>query len=131
MIRRVEAHTDFVDMGATDFGRADPIQDSSITGATKVARVAESHGLDVEYHLAGPHTRHSMAATRNTNDYELGLVGPEASVPHSEPPVYEVYTDEVDALDDEDTVPVPTVQAGVEYDWAYIEDNATDVTVAD
>jgi len=31
MIRRVEAHTDFVDMGATDFGRADPIQDSILS----------------------------------------------------------------------------------------------------
>ncbi|MFC4360389.1 enolase C-terminal domain-like protein [Halobium salinum] len=132
MIRGVEAHTDFVDAGATDFVRADPVWDGGITGAMKIARVAEGHGLDVEYHLAGPHTRHCMAATRNANYYELGLVGPEASVPHSEPPVYDSYTDGVDALDGDGTVPVPDGPGlGVDYDWAYIEDNATDVVVAE
>ncbi|HET7323885.1 MAG TPA: enolase C-terminal domain-like protein, partial [Halococcus sp.] len=128
MLRGVEAHTDFVDSGATDFVRADPVWDGGITGAMKIARVAEGHGLDVEFHLAGPQTRHCMAAVRNTNYYELGLIGPEARVPHSEPPVYDSYTDAVWTLDDDGTVAVPSGPGlGVTYDWEYITDHASDV----
>ena len=56
--------------------RADPEYDMGITGAMKIAHLAEALGLDVEIHACGPAHRHCMAAMRNTNFYELALVGP-------------------------------------------------------
>lgn len=123
--RWVEPHADAIAADATEFVRADPDWDGGITGAMKIARVAEAFGLDVEYHLASPATRHCMAATRNTNYYELGLVAPDCLVPHSEPPVYEEYTDALSAAED-GRYPVPDGPGlGVEYDWDFIEANAT------
>jgi len=68
----------------------EPISEWDLDGH---ARVAEGFGLDVEYHLAGPAQGHPIAATRNSNFYELGLVGPTSGPPHAEPPVYDGYTD--------------------------------------
>ena len=127
LVRGVEPHADFAAAEATDFLRADPEWDGGITGAMKIARVAEGFGLDVEYHLAGPAQRHCMAATRNSNYYELGLLHPESPTPHTESPVYcDGYTDSVESLDSNGTVPVPDGPGlGVTYDWEYIEANAT------
>ena len=61
---------------ATDFVRADPKYDAGITGAMKVVSMAEGFDLDVEFHAPGPAQRHCIAATRNTNYYELALVHP-------------------------------------------------------
>jgi len=124
-VRGLELHTDFIANEATDFVRADPEYDAGITGATKIARVAEGFGLDVEYHAPGPAQRHLMAATRNSNYYELALVHPDARNPI--PPVYNGdYNDQIDAIDDDGTVPVPDDPGlGVDYDWEFIEDNAT------
>lgn len=124
-IRGLESHTDFVANEATDFVRADPEYDGGITGAMKVAHVAEGFGLDVEYHAPGPAQRHCMAATRNTNYYELALVHPFVKNPIA--PVYEGdYSDYMDAIDENGTVPVPDGPGlGVEYDWDFIEENAT------
>ena len=124
-IRGLEMHTDFIASEATDFVRADPEYDAGITGAVKIARVAEGFGLDVEYHAPGPAQRHCMAATRNSNYYELALVHPEVDNPI--PPVYEGdYSDYIDAVDEEGTVPVPDSPGlGVDYDWDFIEENAT------
>ena len=132
-MRGVEAHADFIAAEATDFVRADVEWDGGITGAMKIARIAEGFGLDVEYHLAGPAQRHCMAATRNTNYYEIGLVHPDSPVPHTEPPVYaDGYTDRVDAIGDDGAFPVPDGPGlGVEYDWDYIEAHATDRRVYD
>jgi L-alanine-DL-glutamate epimerase-like enolase superfamily enzyme len=125
LVRDLEPHADFAAAEATDFLRADPEWDGGITGAIRIARVAEGLGLDVEYHLPGPAHRHLMAATRNSNYYELGLVGPSSGPPHAEPPVYEDYTDRLEAIEDDGTFPVPDGPGlGVEYDWNYIEDNA-------
>ena len=125
MVRGLEPHADFAAAEATDFLRADPEWDAGITGAIKIARVAEGFGLDVEYHLAGPAQRHLMAATRNSNFYELGLVGPSSGPPHAEPPVYDGYTDRLERVDDDGTFRVPDGPGlGVEYDWDYIEENA-------
>jgi L-alanine-DL-glutamate epimerase-like enolase superfamily enzyme len=43
------------------------------------------------------------------------------------PPVYEEgYSDMIETVDDDGTVAVPDgAGLGVDYDWAYIEDNAT------
>ena len=127
LVRGLESHADFAAAEATDFLRADPEWDAGVTGAIKIARVAEGLGLDVEYHLAGPAQRHCLAATRNSNFYEVGLVGPSSGPPHAEPPVYEAYTDRLEAVDDDGTVPVPDGPGlGVSYDWGFIRDNATD-----
>jgi L-alanine-DL-glutamate epimerase-like enolase superfamily enzyme len=124
-VRGLEPKTDFVANGATDFVRADPEYDAGVTGAMKVADVAEGFGLDVEFHAPGPAQRHCIAATRNTNYYELALVHPDCA--NTQPPVYRGdYSDMLDAVDDDGTVPVPDGPGlGVEYDWDYIEDNAT------
>jgi L-alanine-DL-glutamate epimerase-like enolase superfamily enzyme len=124
-VRGLEPHTDFVAAEATDFVRADPEYDAGITGAMKIARVAEGFGLDVEFHAPGPAQRHCMAATRNSNYYELALVHPE--VPNPVPPVYEGdYSDGLEDVDPDGTFPVPDGPGlGVEYDWEYVEDHAT------
>ncbi|MFB6140792.1 MAG: enolase C-terminal domain-like protein [Halosimplex sp.] len=124
-VRGLEPATDFVDAEATDFVRADPEYDGGITGAMKRARVAEGHGLDVEFHAPGPAQRHCMAATRNANYYEMALVHPDAA--NTTPPVYAGdYEDDLEAVDDEGTVPVPDGPGlGVDYDWDYIEANRT------
>jgi L-alanine-DL-glutamate epimerase-like enolase superfamily enzyme len=123
-VRGLEPHTDFIANGATDFVRADPEYDTGITGAMKLARVAEGFGLDVEFHAPGPAHRHCIAATRNTNYYELALVHPNCA--NTQPPVYENgYSDMIEDVED-GTVPVPDGPGlGVEYDWDYIEANQT------
>ncbi|MFB6151689.1 MAG: enolase C-terminal domain-like protein [Haloarculaceae archaeon] len=124
-VRGLEPFTDFIDVEATDFVRADPEYDGGITGAMKRARVAEGHGLDVEFHAPGPAQRHCIAATRNTNYYEMALVHPDA--PNTTPPVYDgSYEDQLDAVDDDGTVAVPDGPGlGVDYDWAFVRENAT------
>jgi L-alanine-DL-glutamate epimerase-like enolase superfamily enzyme len=124
-VRGLEMHTDFLANGGTEFMRADPEYDAGITGAMKVARVAEGFGADVEFHAPGPAQRHCIAATRNTNYYEMALVHPD--VPNTQPPVYEGdYLDQLDAIDDEGTVSIPDGPGlGVSYDWDYIYDNQT------
>ncbi|QLG61785.1 enolase C-terminal domain-like protein [Halorarum salinum] len=125
LVRGLEPHTDFLATEATDFARADPEWDAGITGAVKRARAAEGFGLDVEHHLAGPVQRHLLAATRNTNYYELGLVGPDFGVPHVEPPVYvDGYTDAMDAVDDGHVSVQDGPGLGVTYDWEYVEEHA-------
>lgn len=125
LVRGLEAHADFLTSEATDFLRADVTLDGGITGAMKIARTAEALGTDIEFHLPGPAERHCIAATQNTNYYELGLLHPEANKPHLEPPVYaDGYTDAVDSTDD-GTFSVPDgAGLGVTYDWSYIESQA-------
>ena len=124
-VRGLEAHTDFVATESTDFVRADPEYDAGITGAMKIARVAEGFGLDVEFHAPGPAQRQCIAAIRNTNYYEVALVHPLCR--NTQPPVYTGdYSDLLDTVDDEGTVSVPDGPGlGVEYDWEFIEDNKT------
>jgi len=124
-VRGLESHTDFVANEATDFVRADPEYDAGITGAMKIACVAEGFGLDVELHATGPAHRHCIAATRNANYYEMSIVHPECD--HTQPPVYDGdYEEGLDAIDDDGTVPVPDGPGlGVEYDWDFIYDNCT------
>lgn len=124
-IRGLEPATDFVANGATDFMRADPEYDAGITGAMKRAKVAEGFGIDVEFHAPGPAQRHCIAAIRNTNYYELALVHPDC--PNTQPPIYVGdYSDMIDTVDDNGMVEIPHGSGlGVDYDWDYIEDNAT------
>lgn len=116
-VRGIEPKADFVIAGGTDIVRADPEYDLGITGCMKIAHLAESLGLDVEIHACGPAHRHCMAAIRNTSFYELALVGPQ--MPNALPDVYASdYSDQLDAVDEEGAVPVPTgAGLGVVYDW--------------
>ena len=124
-VRGIEAHTDFIATESTDFVRADPEYDAGITGAMKIARIAEGFGLDVEFHAPGPAQRQCLAAIRNTNYYEVALVHPKCR--NTQPPVYnDGYSDFLDTVDSEGTVTVPDGPGlGVEYDWEFIEENKT------
>ncbi|WP_247004382.1 mandelate racemase family protein [Halosolutus gelatinilyticus] len=124
-VRGLESHADFVVGDGTDFVRADPEYDAGITGAMKVAHMAESFGLDVEFHAPGPAHRHCIAATRNTNYYELALLHPNCQ--NTQPPVYEgEYSDTIETIDEQGRVTVPDGPGlGVDYDWDYIEENRT------
>jgi L-alanine-DL-glutamate epimerase-like enolase superfamily enzyme len=132
LLRGVEQHADFLASEATDFLRADVKLDGGITGAMKIARITEGLGADVEFHLPGPAERHCVAATRNTNYYELGLVHPDSGTPSLEPPVYaDGYTDNLESSED-GTFAVPDGPGlGVTYDWSYVEDNETRRVVID
>ncbi len=96
-----------------------------VTGVMKIAHLGEALGLDVEIHACGPAHRHCMAAMRNTNFYELTLVGPKCGNPL--PPVYACdYSDELDGVDQDGCFPVPTGPGlGVEYDWDFIARHRT------
>lgn len=122
-VRGVEPKADFILAGGTDFVRADPEYDMGITGCMKIAHLAEALGLDCEIHASGPAHRHCMSAMRNTNYYEVALVGPDC--PNAMPPVYCCgYSDDLEAIGGDGCMPVPTGPGlGVAYDWDYIRHN--------
>ena len=128
-VRGVEPKADFIVAEATDFVRADPEYDLGITGTMKIAHLAESFGLDVEIHASGPAHRHCMAAIRNTNFYEVALVGPQCR--NAMPPVYSCgYSDELDAVGSDGCFVVPDGPGlGVTYDCEFIKHNQTRVHV--
>jgi L-alanine-DL-glutamate epimerase-like enolase superfamily enzyme len=128
-VRGLESHVDFIVADGTDFVRVDQDYDGGITGAMKIAHAAEGFGLDVEPHAPGPSRRQCMAATRNSNYYELGLVHPRVRPFHA--PVYTCgYSDEMDAIDGNGNVTVPDLPGlGVTFDWRYIEAHKTGRTV--
>jgi L-alanine-DL-glutamate epimerase-like enolase superfamily enzyme len=66
-----------------------------------------------------------MNAMRNTNFYEVALVGPDC--PNAMPPVYACgYSDALEAVGKDGCFPVPTGPGlGVVYDWDYIAANRT------
>ena len=82
----LEQHVDFIVNGGTDFVRTGTYEDGGITGAMKVARAAEGFGLDVEFHGGSIPHRHCIAAIRNTNYYELGLLHP--LIKNTKPPIH-------------------------------------------
>ena len=115
----------------TDFVRGDPDYDGGITGVMKIAHAAEGFGLDVELHPCGPAQRHLMAAIRNSNYYEMALVHPRLPFLPNVAPVYKSgYRDSLDAIDENGCIEVPQGPGlGVEYDWDYIAEHSTGVTV--
>ena len=63
----------------------------------KIAHLAEAFGIDAEIHACGPAHRHCMSAMRNSNYYEVALVGP--GTPNAVPPVYKCgYSDQLEAI---------------------------------
>jgi len=123
-VRGIEAKADFIVAGGTDFVRVDPEYDHGITGGLRIAHLGEAFGLDVEVHACGPAHRHLMSAMRNSNYYELALVGPDC--PNLVAPVYTCgYTDQLDCCGDDGCVAVPSGPGlGVDYDWDFIRRNA-------
>ncbi|MFH1085357.1 MAG: enolase C-terminal domain-like protein [Chloroflexota bacterium] len=124
-VRGVEPKADFLIAEATDFLRVDPVYDCGLTGAIKVAHIAEGFGVDAEVHAAGPAQRHLMAALRNSNYYEMALVHPK--VPYARNVIYACdYRDGLEAIDADGCVPVPQGPGlGVTYNWELIARNRT------
>jgi L-alanine-DL-glutamate epimerase-like enolase superfamily enzyme len=122
-IRGLESMATLTLADGTDFVRADPDFDIGITGTMKIAHFAEALGLDVEIHAPGPAHRHCMAAIRNTNFYELSMVGPSRGDFNA--PVYTCgYYDKLDDVGPDGCFPVPDGPGlGVLYDWDYINKN--------
>ena len=121
----LEPRINFMLAGATDFLRGDVFQDG-ITATMKLAHAAEGLGVDVELHGGDPATRHCMAAMRNSNYYEWGLVHPKIQVAPN--PIYkEGYLDgQLDGIDETGCIPVPEGPGlGVQYDWDFIEAQRT------
>ena len=122
-VRGFELHVDQIVGEGTDYVRADADYDGGITGVLKLAHAAEGFGLDCEIHAPGPAHRHCMAAIRNTNYYELGLVHPKIGRKQDARPLYrDGYSDDLDAVDDRGHVPVPQGPGlGVELDWDWVK----------
>ncbi len=126
-VRGFELHVDQIIGEGTDYVRADADYDGGITGVLKLAHAAEGFGLDCEIHAPGPAHRHCMAAIRNTNYYELGLVHPKIGRKQDARPLYrDGYSDDLDAVDDRGHVPVPQGPGlGVEIDWDWVKSRET------
>lgn len=120
-VRGLESKMNLILAGASDFVRVNPDLDMGITGALKVAHMAEAMGLDVEVHAAGPAHRHCVAAFRNANFYEQALVGPKSG--SSNAAVYTCgYADNLESIDSNGLLDVPDGPGlGVEHDWDYIK----------
>ena len=122
-VRGLEAVANLIVQGGTDFVRADPDFDMGITGTMKIAHLAEAMGLDVELHAPGPAQRACLSAIRNSNYYELSMVGPSRG--SFTGPVYACdYSDDLDSVGTDGCFPVPEGPGlGVVYDWDFIERN--------
>jgi L-alanine-DL-glutamate epimerase-like enolase superfamily enzyme len=125
-VRGVEAMANIVAADGTDFVRAHPDLDIGITGTMKIAHMAEAFGLDVELHGNGPAHRHCMNAIRNTNFYELAMVGPSRG--EAVGTFYRSdYSDKLDAVGKDGCYPpLKGPGLGVEYDWGYVKRNLID-----
>ena len=124
-VRGIEPKADFLLAGGTDFLRSDPEYDLGLTGCIKIHHLAESLGVDVEVHACGPAHRHLIGKSRNSNFYEVALVGPDC--PNAVPPIYRCgYSDYIDCIDSEGRVAVPDgIGLGVEIDWSFIQQHQT------
>jgi L-alanine-DL-glutamate epimerase-like enolase superfamily enzyme len=126
-VRSLEPHVDFALADATDFLRGDVGYDG-ITGVMKLAHASEALGIDIEFHGPGPAQRQCMAAVRNTNYYEMGLVHPQAPASHPAQLYGDGYRDTLDAIDPEGCVAVPQGPGlGVTIDWDWVSKQRTAV----
>lgn len=123
-VSTVEQRMDLILQKATDFVRGD-VRTHGLTGTLKLAHAAESVGIDIEPHTAGPEELHLMAAVKNANYYEVVWVHP--NVPDFNPPIYKnMNVTRLDCIDEKGMVQVPDGPGlGVEYDWDYISGHST------
>jgi L-alanine-DL-glutamate epimerase-like enolase superfamily enzyme len=123
-VKTIEQRMDLILQKATDFVRGD-VRTHGLTGTLKLAHAAESVGIDIEPHTAGPEQLHFMAAVKNANYYEVVWVHP--NVPDFNPPIYKnMNVTRLDCIDEEGMVQVPDGPGlGVEYDWDYISNHST------
>ncbi len=125
-VRTLQPHIDFALADATDYVRGD-IGYDGITGVMKLAHACEALGLDIEFHGPGPAARHCMAAIRNTNYYEMGLVHPKAPSSGASPVYADGYTDTLTSIDATGCVPVPQGPGlGVTLNWEWIRKQQID-----
>ena len=125
-VRSLEPHIDFAIADATDYVRGDVGYDG-ITGVMKLAHACEALGIDLEFHGPGPAQRQCMAAIRNTNYYEMGLLHPKAPASH-EPNLYIDYVDDLEAIDANGHVSIPQGPGlGVDINWDWVERNRVSV----
>ncbi len=123
-IRNLENSVDMLVNGASFFSRADPDYDGGITGCHKLVSASEGLGMDCEIHACGPAMRQLMAASRNSNLYEVNLVHPKCNNPWSLPVYDDSYSDQLDCIDTNGNVSVSNKPGlGVSYDWNYIYKN--------
>jgi L-alanine-DL-glutamate epimerase-like enolase superfamily enzyme len=124
-VRSLEPHIDFLVAEATDYVRGDVGYDG-ITGVIKLAHACEALGVDIEFHGPGPAQRQCMAAIRNTNYYEMGLLHPKAPASHA-PHLFEGdYQDTLEAVDSKGHVPIPQGPGlGVPINWDWVNKNKT------
>lgn len=124
-VRSLEPHIDFVIADATDYVRGDVGYDG-ITGVMKLAHACEALGVDIEFHGPGPAQRQCMAAVRNSNYYEMGLVHPKTGASHDVHLYKDGYCDTLDAIDARGHVPIPQKPGlGAEIDWDWVAKNRT------
>ena len=129
-VRSLEPHIDFVVADATDYVRGDVGYDG-ITGVMKLAHAAESLGIDIEFHGPSPAARQCMAAIRNTNYYEMGLVHPKVAASHA-PDLYQDHHDSLAAIDRRGHVPVgQTPGLGAQIDWDWVAAHRTGIRTYD
>lgn len=125
-VRGLEQKATLLIHGGCDILHIDPEYDLGITGAMKMAHLAESFGLDIQTHACGPAHRAVISAIRNTHFYEMALMGP--GMPNLIPPVYTCgYSDQPQDIGADGCVPVPQGPGlGVEYDWDFITSHQVD-----
>jgi L-alanine-DL-glutamate epimerase-like enolase superfamily enzyme len=123
-IHTIEERMAFVLADATDFIRAE-VAAEGITATMKMAHAAETLGLDVEPHTAGPAMLHFMAAVKNSNYYEVVWVHPD--VEDFNPPIFKnMNVTRLDCIDEDGMVDIPDGPGiGAEYDWEFINANST------
>jgi L-alanine-DL-glutamate epimerase-like enolase superfamily enzyme len=129
-VRGLEDRFNFITADATDFIRGD-VEYDGITATMKLANAAEAAGLDIEIHIGTVPSMHCMAAIRNSNYLEWGLLHPR--VPNGTPVFPAGYPAmRVDAINPDGTVDVPTGPGlGVTADWEYIRSRAITRTVTE
>jgi len=125
-LRTVYPKVDFIVAEGTDFVRGDIGKDGGVTGVMKVAHAAEGFGLDVEMHGSDIACQHCMAAIRNTNYYENGLLHPKVDVGPPEELYLSGYKSGMHAIDSNGCINITEKPGlGVELNWDFIEKHRT------